>query len=80
MTVKLVVLTENRPHEKRVALVPQVAEKLSALGIEIWLQQDAGIASRIPNQAYLDAKASPAVQLSSDIPALLSNAQIVVAV
>jgi H+-translocating NAD(P) transhydrogenase subunit alpha len=80
MTVKLVVLTENRPHEKRVALVPQVAEKLSALGIQIWLQQDAGIASRIPNQAYLDAKASPAVQLSADIPALLSNAQIVIAV
>ena len=63
MTIKLVVLTENRPHERRVALVPQVASKLSALGIDIWIQQDAGLASRIPNQAYLDASATPPLSM-----------------
>lgn len=80
MSIKLVVLTENRPHERRVALVPQVANKLSALGIDIWIQQDAGLASRIPNQAYLEASATPPLQIAASLPELLPSANIVLAV
>jgi NAD(P) transhydrogenase subunit alpha len=80
MSIKLVVLTENRPHERRVALVPQVAGKLSALGLDIWLQQDAGLASRIPNQAYLDASATPPLRIAASLAELLANAHIVLAV
>ncbi len=52
MTVQLFVPGETRLHEKRVALVPVVAEKLIKLGIEISLQPGAGEAARIPDMAF----------------------------
>ncbi|WP_022962541.1 NAD(P) transhydrogenase subunit alpha [Halopseudomonas pelagia] len=52
MPVKLFVPRETRLHEKRVALVPAVVEKLHKLGIEISLQPGAGLAARIPDSAY----------------------------
>lgn len=55
MPVRLYVPTETRPHEKRVALVPSVAEKLIKLGIEPHIQAGAGLAARIPDSAYEQA-------------------------
>ncbi len=52
MPVKLYVPRETRLHEKRVALVPAVVEKLQKLGIDISLQPGAGLAARIPDAAY----------------------------
>jgi len=52
MPVKIAVLKETRPNERRVALVPVVAEKLAKLGCELSLQEGAGLAVRIADKAY----------------------------
>lgn len=52
MAVKIAVLKETRAHEKRVALVPTVAEKLSKLGLEVSLQSGAGDAVKLPDAAF----------------------------
>jgi NAD(P) transhydrogenase subunit alpha len=52
MAVKIAVLKETRPLEKRVALVPSVADKLARLGAEIRLQSGAGLGIKIPDSAF----------------------------
>jgi len=52
MPVKIAVLKETRPNERRVALVPVVADKLAKLGCEVSMQEGAGLAVRIPDGAY----------------------------
>ncbi len=60
MSVQLFVPGETRLHEKRVALVPSVVEKLAKLGIEVSMQPGAGEAARIPDMAYERAGVSVA--------------------
>lgn len=52
MPVKLAVLKETRAFEKRVALVPIVADKLAKLGISVSLQAGAGDAVKLPDAAF----------------------------
>jgi NAD(P) transhydrogenase subunit alpha len=52
MAVKIAVLKETRPNEKRVALVPTVADKLAKLGAEIRLQSGAALGIKIPDNAF----------------------------
>jgi len=52
MAVKIAVPRENRPNERRVALVPAVAAKLKKLGAELSLEAGAGGAALIPDDAY----------------------------
>ena len=52
MPVKMAVLKETRPNEKRVALVPAVADKLGKLGIELSLQTGAGLAVKLADAAF----------------------------
>ncbi len=68
MAVKIAVPRENRPNERRVALVPSVVAKLKKLGAELQLEAGAGSAALIPDEAF--AKAGVAVgglTLDSDI-------------
>ncbi|MGB1557423.1 MAG: NAD(P) transhydrogenase subunit alpha [Oceanococcaceae bacterium] len=74
MTVKIAVPSETGAHEKRVAMVPAVLPKLSKLGIELNVQQGAGGASRIPDDAYAN------VSLCPDAGATMNGAQIVLRV
>lgn len=74
MPVKLAVLKETRANEKRVALVPAVADKLVKLGCEIHMQTGAGTASRIPDNAYKN------VASAANPQGLVSDADIVVSV
>lgn len=74
MPVKIAVLKETRANERRVALVPAVAEKLIKLGCEIHMQSDAGAASRIPDSAYKN------VTFAANPQGLVSDADIVVSV
>lgn len=74
MPVKIAVLKETRPNEKRVAMVPAVADKLIKLGCEIHMQTGAGVASRIPDSAYKN------VTFAANPQGLVSDADIVVAV
>ena len=59
MTVKTAVAKENRPNERRVALVPGVVAKLKKLGLDLHLETGAGDAALIPDSVY--AKAGVAV-------------------
>jgi NAD(P) transhydrogenase subunit alpha len=58
MAVKIGVPKENRPNERRVALVPTVAAKLKKLGAELALEAGAGGAALIPDEAYAKAGVS----------------------
>ncbi|MGQ0501262.1 MAG: NAD(P) transhydrogenase subunit alpha [Panacagrimonas sp.] len=58
MPVKIAVLKETRPHERRVALVPAVADKLIKLGAELHLQSGAGDAVKLPDSAFKNVRAA----------------------
>ncbi len=74
MSVKIAVLKETRPHERRVAMVPAVAEKLIKLGAQIQIQSGAGDAVKLPDAAFRN------VTFASDTRSLVADADIVVAV
>ena len=74
MAVKIAVLKETRAHEKRVALVPAVAEKLIKLGAEISMQTGAGLSVKLADAAYKD------VNFVANPQGLVSDADIVLAV
>jgi NAD(P) transhydrogenase subunit alpha len=54
MSVTIAVPKETASGEKRVAMVPKVAEKLAKLGVEVRIQKGAGEDSRIPDAAYAE--------------------------
>lgn len=74
MPIQVAVLKESRPHEKRVAMVPTVADKLSKLGCDISLLSGAGLSSKLPDSAYT------AVRFVNTEQELLATANIVLSV
>jgi NAD(P) transhydrogenase subunit alpha len=50
--VKLGVARETAPGERRVALVPDALSKLTAAGLEILVEQGAGVGAMIPDSAF----------------------------
>jgi NAD(P) transhydrogenase subunit alpha len=52
MSIRLGVPKEIEPGERRVALVPAVAERFIKLGAEVLLESGAGLASHYPDDAY----------------------------
>jgi len=74
MPVKIAVLKETRPNERRVALVPAVADKLVRLGAELHMQSDAGLQVKLPDAAY------KAVSTAANPKGLVSDADIVLTV
>ena len=74
MPIQVAVLMERAEHEKRVAMVPAVASKLMQLGCRISLLSGAGLASRLPDEAYQD------VEIAGTEQHLLADADIVLAV
>jgi H+-translocating NAD(P) transhydrogenase subunit alpha len=72
----MAVLTETRPGERRVALVPDVAKKLVATGWEVCVQAGAGTAAAFSDRAYSEAGAT----VAPDAAGALSGAQLVVRV
>ncbi|HEY5810806.1 MAG TPA: hypothetical protein VIT67_22740, partial [Povalibacter sp.] len=74
MPVRIAVLKETRPNERRVAMVPAVADKLIKLGAEIRMQSGAGDAVKLPDTAFSN------VSFVADATALVADADIVVGV
>lgn len=74
MPIKIAVLKETRPHERRVALVPVVADKLAKLGVQIHMQSGAGDAVKLPDAAYRN------VQMHADPLEMVRDADIVLSV
>ncbi|KAG0753903.1 hypothetical protein G6F24_012731 [Rhizopus arrhizus] len=57
MAVALLGIKETVPGERRVALTPETARKLGALGITVWYESGAGLAAGFTDAAYDDAGA-----------------------
>jgi NAD(P) transhydrogenase subunit alpha len=74
MPVKIAVLKETRPHERRVAMVPAVVDKLVKLGAEVHIETGAGAAVKLPDRAYKSATFEP------DRQRLVQDADIVLSV
>ncbi len=72
----LAVPAETRTDERRVALVPDVVQRLTAQGWEIRVQSGAGAAAHFTDAAYRDAGGS----VAPDEGALYSGAEVVVSV
>lgn len=74
MAIKIAVLQETKPGEKRVAVVPAVAARLERLGASVTLQTGAGRAATFADEAYKD------VSFSDTVSGLVADADIVLAV
>jgi len=55
--MRIGVVTEIKDNENRVALTPGGADRLRADGHEVVVQKDAGLASGLPDEAYVEAGA-----------------------
>jgi NAD(P) transhydrogenase subunit alpha len=70
MPVTIGVLKETVPGENRVAVVPEVATRLAALGAKLLLERGAGANARFPDDLYKDlsfAASADAVLESADL-------------
>jgi H+-translocating NAD(P) transhydrogenase subunit alpha len=74
MPVKIAVLKETRATERRVAMVPAVADKLMKLGAQIQMQSGAGDAVKLPDSVFKN------VTFIADPIALVSDADVVLSV
>ncbi len=74
--MKVVVLKERRPHEKRVAATPDSVKRLIALGCEMIVEKDAGWGSMIPDAAYREMGAT----VVDDVRSVIGSADIVLKV
>lgn len=76
LSLKLLVVKETKPGEKRVAVAPQVVSKLKKMGFDVVVESGAGNASLESDQAYLDQGATITDQVNVE----LGQAQVVVSV
>jgi NAD(P) transhydrogenase subunit alpha len=74
--MKVAVLKENRPDERRVSASPETVRKMRTLGLDVVVESGAGAGSAIPDQAFQDAGAV----LASDRATALLGADVVLAV
>ena len=65
--MKVGVVRETAPGERRVALVPETAGKLVAAGFEVVVEPDAGAAASFPDEAYREAGATLASPWDADV-------------
>jgi NAD(P) transhydrogenase subunit alpha len=74
MAVTIATLRETAANERRVALTPEIAKKLKALGAEVRIETGAGLDAAMPDDLFKDAQA---VASAND---LLAKADVVLAV
>ncbi len=56
--MKLAIVRERRPNEKRVAASPETVKKLRALGLDVLIESGAGAGARFGDDAYREAGAT----------------------
>ena len=74
--MKIAVVRESRPGERRVALVPESCEKLRRTGFDVAIESDAGAPAGYDDDAYRSVD----VTVESDPEALVQSADILLAV
>ena len=81
------IVRETAPGERRVALVPETVGKLTAGGFEVAVERDAGAAASFPDAAYVDAGATIGAPSDAEVvvavrrpdPARLRDGQLLIA-
>jgi H+-translocating NAD(P) transhydrogenase subunit alpha len=73
--LKIAILRETRPFERRVSATPETVKKLIALGFELGVETSAGLGAAITDAAYVEAGAHV-----GDRAAVLAGADMVFAV
>jgi NAD(P) transhydrogenase subunit alpha len=76
--VKIVIPAESRPGEKRVAMVPSVVKKFTALGLNVVVESGAGTQAFATDTAYVEAGAR--VSGGADFDAEMASADVVASV
>ncbi len=71
MPVVVGVLTETAARETRVAVVPEIAVKLRALGVRVLIEHGAGALAHFPDALYADVEFSGAAAILSSADILL---------
>ena len=71
MSVVVGVLTETAAKETRVAVVPEIATKLKALGVRVLIERGAGAGAHFPDASYADAEFSDAAAILASADVLL---------
>ncbi len=74
--MKIAILKERRPYEKRVAATPEAVKKYRALGYDVVIEAGAGLDAAYPDDLYAAAGA----QIISDTTLILRDADIVLKV
>jgi len=74
MPIRVGAPKETTPGERRVALVPDVAQRLARLGVEVLLETGAGSAAHYPDSAYQDTR------IVADSTALYAECDVVLCV
>lgn len=74
MAVTVVAVRERAPNERRIALSPEVAKKLQALGAQVVIEAGAGSGANQPDDLF------PGVQVETDVNAALSRADVLLTV
>jgi H+-translocating NAD(P) transhydrogenase subunit alpha len=74
--MKIAILKEHRPHEKRVAATPETVRKLKAMHIDVIIEKDAGLEASYVDAAYVEAGAT----IAADTKAAVSDADIILKV
>ncbi len=71
--MKIGVIKETRPGEKRVAVTPQVAKDFVSKGYEVFVEKDAGLLSHFQDEDYINAGAKV-----TDKQSVFNNADVIV--
>jgi NAD(P) transhydrogenase subunit alpha len=71
MAVVIGVLKETVANETRVAVVPEIATKLKALGARVLLERGAGVTAHFPDAAYGDVELSDSASILASADVLL---------
>ncbi len=71
MPVVVGVLRETESRETRVAVVPEIATKLKALGARVLVEHGAGVAAHFPDESYKDAQFADAATVLASADVLL---------
>ena len=71
MPIRLVIPNETAPGERRIALEPGVANKLSATGVKIVMEQGAALSSYFKDEDFAD------VETVADTAAMYKDADLV---
>ncbi len=72
MSVTVGVLRESQAGETRVAVVPEIATKLKALGARVLIERGAGLRAHFPDASYTDAELADANTVTPQTNVLLT--------